>query len=89
MTDYAFNRALCRDYLCAQCHAGLVEIHDDEEGWVVVCHEEHNHEGRIRRETVLRRRDQEMAEGSEVALAYPELAPPRRSVAQDKKDLGF
>jgi len=87
--NYTLNRALCRNYVCAQCYSGLIEIHDDEQEWIVVCSEDKSHDGRIRRETVQRRRDQELAEGTEVALAYPELAPPRRSVAQDMTDLGF
>ena len=85
--DILFNRALVRDYVCAQCGAGLIKIYDD--GWKVVCAENRSHEGRIRKSTVEMRQQQSRLEGMEVAMAYPELVPPKRhgSVAKDLQDL--
>ena len=64
-----------------------MEIHDD--GWKVVCSEDRSHEGRIRKSTVEMRQQQSRLEGMEVAMAYPELVPPRPagSVAKDMVDL--
>lgn len=82
-----FNDALLRDYVCAQCQAGLVEIYD--EGWKIVCSADHAHQGKWRKSTVELRRQQEAMEGIELGMAYPELLPPKmpNSVKQDMEDL--
>lgn len=85
--DSQFNNALIRDYVCAQCQAGLVEIYD--EGWKIVCSADRTHQGKWRKSTVELRRQQEALEGIELGMAYPDLLPPKMSdsVKKDMEDL--
>lgn len=74
MMDYIFNRALVRDYLCAECHSGLKEVCVDGD-YRVVCGFDRSHEGRVRKSTVEMLRARSTLEGIEVRMAYPELEP--------------
>lgn len=82
-----FNQRLAHDYVCAQCQAGLVEVYD--EGWKVVCSADPTHQGKWRKSTVELRRQQEVMEGIELGMAYPELLPPKMpdSVKKDMEAL--
>jgi len=69
-----FNRVLVRDYLCSECHSGLIEVYLDGD-YRVVCSHDRSDQGRVRKSTVEMLRSRSTVEGVEVRMAYPELEP--------------
>lgn len=88
MADSILNRQLIRDYVCAQCESGLIEICDVDDDWRVVCSKDKGHVGRIRMSTVAIRKAQSAHEGVEIRIAFPDLVE-QRSVIDDLAELGF
>jgi len=74
MHNGLFNHALVRDYLCSQCHNGLIELHLNGASRIV-CSRDHDHLGKVRKSTVEMLRSRSATEGIEVRMAYPELEP--------------
>jgi len=88
-----FLSTLLRDYVCAQCHAPLVGVWDEEKKThIAVCSRDRSHYGVWRKSTLEIRQAQERAEYNEVAMILPDIAaiehpPLKESAAKSIADL--